>query len=1673
VAEVNLIVNNSTLFAQKRFRHCAQARWSRGWAVWQAIPAFLICLASPAVENASKPIKTPAGAAFAQWVRQGNSPADVQSLAQGLELVRQRQLEMLALMQSDPKEFVRQAMPAAQRASLPSQLQPLVEQRLRGRGSFSALCVFPKAEQTVMNSVEAHQAGYAFEAVLNGVRYRASVFGPWKDQPTVYDAEIEGTVLGDTIVLGDATTPTEQSSAGQPVTGYSPSTTGPNTLLYMIARFSDQASDPITEATVLSQMAVVSNFWIIGSGGSVYIKGLAYPTQVVDIVHITLPQPSSYASTYANNFAQLLSDARSAASAQGYNYANYNLDVVVTTSAGFPYAGLSYIGAQGSHWVTPYTTLRTAGHELGHNLGLWHANYWRSDSTQPFGKDSNPGGYVADTVNGEWVEYGHYFSVMSAQYGPEWDDATKPIYNPAEKVQIGWLTGSQVQYVSASGTYRLFRHDARSTVGTPRGIRIETPATDYTGDARHYWLQYRFAPWNTAQNWYQNGLEVDVAQTSYGSDGSILLDMTPYSNDQSSPFYDATSPPGNWWTIDNNDKIDGALLLGRSYDDANAGIHITPIAKGNNGTGEEYLDVVINLGAFPSDHAPVISSFSASTNWVPVGQAVNFSVSASDPDGDALAYSWTYDDSPTWTASGLNSTTATKSWSSPGQYRVVATVSDMKGGQSTASIIITVGQPSSTGQIWGRVLWGGQPVYGARLSTTVGSSVSQAWTESDGSYVLTDLPTNASYTVACADTGLTFTAQFTNPVSVTSANAYGIDFYANGPLGTGSGSGFTISGQVTDPINGAAGVEIRGGGMVATTDLNGNYQLTNLLNGSYTLFPSNASWTFSPTSRSVTISSANSTGNNFSRVAPYSISGSFSGIPTSGSSPPPTVYLSYGRLVVATKASSGSSHYWAYTFNNVPAGQYSVTAALSGYSIVPSGFSNPLTVAGSLSSVNFVGTSATIAGAISGRITQYGVPLLGVTVSARQGASTIGSAVTDTDGYFRVDNLPSGAYTLSPSLGGYSFSPTSISVASVPSSGNNFTATGPNSPPNLSSVSASPTVVPGTGSTTTLSAVATGSGPLTYSWDAVAAAGPVTYSANNSTSAASTIVSFQSPGSYTFRAKVTATNGLSSTGTTTVTVSAGPGAIAVTPYEIQVSAGQTVPYQADAWDQLGNPITLTPTWGANGGGTIDSSGLFTAQSVGGPFLVTATSGSLSATGTVWVTASPNGTPPSLTTQPTNQTLVAGGTATFTVAAGGTTPLSYQWKVNGGAINGATSSIYTKPNAQPADAGTYSVLVTNAAGQISSIGAVLKVLSVPAVSWATPVDAVYGTPLGPTQLNASSLVAGSFNYTPPAGTVLNAGNSQTLSATFNPTDANTYTSVTTNVSLNILKATLTVSAVNTNKVYGAPLPLFAANYAGFTNNDTLSNLSALPVLATTATPTSSPGSYPIHPSGAASTNYSFSYFDGTLAISKANPLVTWTNPAPINYGTPLNSTQLNASANIPGAFAYSPTNGSMLNSGTNALSVVFTPTDAVDYFSATSSVSEVVFFFYSGINLSDPTQALADFDGDGISNLAEYALGSDPRNPADAQTGFAVWVMNSGGAQYLCLQFKERHDTTAFPVLYIPEVSADKQTWYSDTSHVSVVNVIAIDSQFDQVTVKDQTAETSVNPRFIRLRITTN
>ena len=84
-------------------------------------------------------------------------------------------------------------------------------------------------------------------------------------------------------------------------------------------------------------------------------------------------------------------------------------------------------------------------------------------------------------------------------------------------------------------------------------------------------------------------------------------------------------------------------------------------------------------------------------------------------------------------------------------------------------------------------------------------------------------------------------------------------------------------------------------------------------------------------------------------------------------------------------------------------------------------------------------------------------------------------------------------------------------------------------------------------------------------------------------------------------------------------------------------------------------------------------------------------------------------PPAITTQPQNQFVLAGQTATFSVAATGTPPLSYQWFFSGTNIAGATTNPFTLANVQLTNAGNYSVVITNIAGSVTSSAASVTVL----------------------------------------------------------------------------------------------------------------------------------------------------------------------------------------------------------------------------------------------------------------------------------------------------------------------------------------------------------------------------
>ncbi len=175
------------------------------------------------------------------------------------------------------------------------------------------------------------------------------------------------------------------------------------------------------------------------------------------------------------------------------------------------------------------------------------------------------------------------------------------------------------------------------------------------------------------------------------------------------------------------------------------------------------------------------------------------------------------------------------------------------------------------------------------------------------------------------------------------------------------------------------------------------------------------------------------------------------------------------------------------------------------------------------------------------------------------------------------------------------------------------------------------------------------------------------------------------------------------------------------------------------------------------------------------------------------------TTPSITTQPSSQSVTAGQSATFSVVAAGATPLSYQWQKNGANISGASAASYTTPATTSSDDGSmFDVIVSNTAGSVTSHQASLTIgpATAPAITTQPANQAVTAgqtatfsvvvigsSPLAyQWQLNGAPISgATASSYTTPVITSANSGEQ------FRVTVTNSSGNVTSNI------GTLTVNA----------------------------------------------------------------------------------------------------------------------------------------------------------------------------------------------------------------------------------------------------------------------------------------
>lgn len=736
----------------------------------------------PADRTWSQPVPEPQFERFRRWTDayRAASPTEKAALtAEGVSLATARREELGVLIRTEPERALALTVPVAVRRELPESVVGLLEERLDGRGDLAVLATTP------LPGREGEVEPMWRTAILGERSFRANVYGRRLAEPARFGVALHGIALDgqmavdenpvrvleqaeadaaplmtahlcalpraatheegaavavevgeevpkslcgpahaaqlneDLILAESDADSTEVTSTGR-VRRSSAYTEGVKRAIFIRVDFSDRVGAPFTDSAGTNLLNGINSFFRENSYGRTSWQPFAATGSAMTR---TLRMPKTSAAYGALDASVLRTDARAAATAAGFTLNSYQFDLICFTSVpNYSWAGLGYVGAPGS-WIQG--SFDSSGgvsvHELGHNFGLNHANFWDTAGANAIGR------------TGTDVEYGDSFDTMGNA------SAGRRHFNVRNKAALDWLRGPQVVTFTTNGVYRLYAHDDTNAVTGARALRVAR------NSRTNYWFELRQK--FTDNRWLMNGIGVRWARSD-NTRQSLLLDTTPGSADG---------------------KNDSAIVLGRTFTDPQVGLHITPLRK--NGTVPESVDVQFFRGFYTNNVAPAVA-VTPSATAAAANATVRFTVAATDADGDSLAYFWDFGDG----TFGTNGATASKSWTTAGDYLVRCTVSDLRGGVGTDSVAVKVGS-AITYRLTGKVTRDGRPIAGVRVYT---SNTKLTFTDSDGSYILPGV-TAGSYTLRAQADGLLFTrAGFTNPI-VVNRNFVNLDFTGSLP----------------------------------------------------------------------------------------------------------------------------------------------------------------------------------------------------------------------------------------------------------------------------------------------------------------------------------------------------------------------------------------------------------------------------------------------------------------------------------------------------------------------------------------------------------------------------------------------------------------------------------------------------------------------------------------------------------------------------------------------------------------------------------------------------------------------------------------------------------------------------------------------------------------------------
>jgi hypothetical protein len=497
------------------------------------------------------------------------------------------------LIQADPGEALRLALPARLRNTMPAaakdyieahrELNGTLEVRFEHTGNDSRLAY---ELDTGTRRIELHFANAA-PRLFSGTPVRAR--GVLLDDAMAVESGDSGVTLLD-MSSDDPATGTATAALTAPLTD----TFGAQRVLVLLVNWQDfPAEQPFSvEAAQELVFGTVSDFMLENSFQRTWLNGAVHGWY-------TLPLDRPVDSTTCKHTV-VAAAAQDAARNAGVDLAAFDRYVYVfPQTACFP-SGTATVGGDPSEvWINgKYFQLKTVAHELGHNLGLFHAGALDCDLTA-LGDDcrTSPYGDIMDVMGNRST--GHFNAHM--------------------KERLGWLDPDSATIVTATGggVYALEAYE-HAPQGLPKALKLFKDVDSSTGDANWYYLEYRqalgFDDFLAGNANVLDGVVLRVAAESATPSpiGSLLLDMTP-----GSQSYD--------------DLQDPALPFGESFTDPGSGLTLSS----RKGEGQSAI-VEIGFGTascLPS--TPQLSIAPTTGQWVSAGSPASYAVLLKNTDSTA------------------------------------------------------------------------------------------------------------------------------------------------------------------------------------------------------------------------------------------------------------------------------------------------------------------------------------------------------------------------------------------------------------------------------------------------------------------------------------------------------------------------------------------------------------------------------------------------------------------------------------------------------------------------------------------------------------------------------------------------------------------------------------------------------------------------------------------------------------------------------------------------------------------------------------------------------------------------------------------------------------------------------------------------------------------------------